>query len=312
MVLSFHEIKIVNEILWLPAKVINSFVSSQKIKKLRVKPSVRTLWRHNRWVKRETVLPPDDQRGLNWKGATMNEMILWLAIFLVAFLYSSVGHGGASGYLAILTLYGFSPPEVKSSALALNMLVSAMAFYSYFRSQHTDLRKLLPFLAGSVPLSFAGSLIQTNVHIYKLLLAVVLLIAVLRMVLQVRQKEYLVKDIPFVWAVIAGILIGFVSGLVGIGGGILLSPLLIFLRWASIRDTACLAALFILINSMTGLTGMLVQQSLHSLILMPTVLAAFSGGWLGSWLGSRFFPVRTLKLTLTVVLFIAGLKLMIG
>ena len=235
-----------------------------------------------------------------------------IAICLVAFLYSSVGHGGASGYLAILTLWGLQPDLIRSSALVLNLLVAGIAFISYYQSQKISLARLLPFLAGSVPAAFAGSLIKTDDHLYKILLGILLLIAVLRMVMKIRDFRSDVRPVPVGYAVLTGLVIGFVSGLIGIGGGILLSPVLILFRWATIRETACLSALFIFINSAAGLTGLMLNGTAAGALQVPMVAVALIGGLAGSVTGSRYMPVPAIRLTLALVLVFAGLKLLTG
>ena len=242
----------------------------------------------------------------------MNEIYLFVAIGLIAFLYSSVGHGGASGYLALMTLYGFMPAETRSSALILNILVSGIAFFSYYNRQSVQLKKLAPFLLGSVPAAFLGSLVNTNVHLYKILVGIALVIAVVRMIMTLREHSYELTGVRTGWAVFAGIVIGFVSGLIGIGGGIILSPLLILLRWATIKETACLSALFILINSLTGFTGLMIHGISFNIYLVSFIFIAMAGGWAGSWVGSRHLPVPTLKFTLAMVLIFASVKLFIG
>lgn len=242
----------------------------------------------------------------------MNELYLFLAIGLIAFLYSSVGHGGASGYLALLIIYGFAPAETRSSALILNILVAGIAFLSYYKSQHFDLKKIVPFLVGSVPASFTGSLINTDVHLYKILLGIVLFIAVFRMMMTINIHSYELRKFSPGLAVIFGVVIGFVSGLIGIGGGIILSPLLILFRWSSIKETACLSAIFILINSLTGLSGLMIHGISFNAVLIPCILVAIAGGFTGSWVGSRHLPVPALKFTLAIVLLFAGFKLFIG
>jgi len=240
----------------------------------------------------------------------MSELYLYAALGLVAVLYSSVGHGGASGYLAIWTLYGLAPQEMRSSALILNIIVSGIAFINYYFAESPNLRKLIPFLLGSIPAVFLGALTQASTPLYRMLLGGVLIIAVLRLLLSIRNHRYQIREIPFLPALFSGIGIGFLSGVIGIGGGILLSPLLIFMRWATIKESACLSAAFILVNSLSGFTGVVIG-GLHVTSMMAVSIAvAFAGGLLGSSLGSHIFPVRVVKYTLVVVLLFASFKLL--
>ncbi len=240
----------------------------------------------------------------------MTEFYLYLAIGLIALLYSSVGHGGASGYLAVMVIYGLAPVEMRSSALILNLIVAGTAFLSYYLVQRVNLKKLFPFLIGSVPAAFLGALIETSTPLYKILLSAVLIIAVIRLLLSIRNNNYETREIPFLPALLAGIGIGFLSGIIGIGGGILLSPLLILMRWASIKESACLSAAFIFINSSSGLIGITVT-GLHVTSMMTIcILVALVGGLLGSSMGSRLFPVALVKYTLMMVLLVASVKLL--
>ncbi|MBE0646212.1 MAG: sulfite exporter TauE/SafE family protein [Bacteroidales bacterium] len=240
----------------------------------------------------------------------MGDLYLYLAIGLIAAMYSSVGHGGASGYLAIWTLYGLAPEEMRSSALILNIIVSGIAFTNYYLAELPNLRKLMPFLLGSVPAAFLGALTQASTPLYRMLLGGVLIIAVLRLLLSIRNNQYQVRDIPFLPALLTGIGIGFLSGVIGIGGGILLSPLLIFMRWATIKESACLSAAFILVNSLSGFTGVLIGGLQVTGMMTISIVVAFAGGLLGSSLGSHFFPARVVKYTLVMVLLFASIKLL--
>ncbi len=242
----------------------------------------------------------------------MTDIYLYLAIGLVAVLYSSVGHGGASGYLAVMTIYGLAPAELRSSALLLNIIVSGTAFLSYYFARPVNLKKLIPFLLGSVPAAFLGGLILTATPLYKMLLGGVLIIAVVRLLLSIRNNHYETREIPFLPALVAGTAIGFLSGIIGIGGGILLSPLLILMRWTTIKESACLSAVFIFINSISGLIGVSVT-GLHVTSLMTIcILVAFTGGLLGSTMGSRLFPAALVKYTLMIVLVVASFKLLVA
>jgi len=157
----------------------------------------------------------------------LNELLFLTAISLVAFLYSSVGHGGASGYLGLLAIFGFAPNEMRSSALILNILVAGIAFLNYYRIGIFNFRKLIPFIIGSLPAAFLGSLINADVGLYKVLLGTILLFGILRMMLLLRTNAYTIRQVPFIEAFLLGVVIGFLSGLIGIGGGIILSPVLI-------------------------------------------------------------------------------------
>jgi len=242
----------------------------------------------------------------------MNDLYFFLAIGMIAFLYSSVGHGGASGYLALMAVYGFAPAEMRSSALILNIIVSAVAFISFYSGSSVNLKKLTPFLLGSVPAAFLGAMIHLSTPIFRILLAAVLVFAILRLLLSIRNNNYDTRRIPFLTAFIWGILIGMISGMIGIGGGILLSPLLILMRWASIRESACFAAAFILVNSISGITGLFLGGIHLSSQIYFCILIAFTGGLLGSSLGSRYFPLSIIKYALMMVLLFAGFKLMAG
>jgi len=242
----------------------------------------------------------------------MNETIFLLALGMVAFFYSSVGHGGASGYLALMTLSGFAPSEMRSSALVLNTLVASIAFLNYFRVVQFDFRKLLPFIIGSVPAAFLGALINTDVSLYRILLGIILLTGIFRMVITIRTNEYTLRRQSDLAAFFTGTGIGFISGVIGIGGGILLSPVLILNRWSSIKDTACISAAFIVINSVSGLSGLMVSGFRLSPQIFLCLFIALAGGLAGSRIGSRHLHVGTLKYILAGVLLLASIKLMVS
>ncbi len=235
-----------------------------------------------------------------------------LLISMVAFLYASVGHGGASGYLALMVLFGISPVVMKSSALLLNIFVSAIAFIQYYRQGHFRWKLLFPFILLSIPLSFIGAKIHIEIHVYKIVLAVCLLIATLRLLGVFGNKPGTqTGEISFIPAVIMGGIIGFISGMIGIGGGILLSPILLLLHWSDMKQTAAVSAAFIFLNSVSGIAGVAGNaQSFSSQIYVWTI-AAIVGGTAGAFYGSSRFNHVVLRYVLSIVLLFACTKLII-
>ena len=232
-------------------------------------------------------------------------------VFLVAAAYSSVGHGGASGYLAVLSFFGLAPAAMASSALCLNLLVAGLSFAAYFRAGHFAFHLLWPFLITSIPFAFLGSVAGLSPRAYMAVLAAVLIFAAFRLwvLAPPKQEESFLKVPSLAIALPAGAGIGFLSGVIGVGGGIFLSPLLILMKWADVRSTAAVSAAFIWINSAAGLYGHLSRSRLDWQGLAWLVGAAFAGGLLGSWLGSRRFQGLWLRRILSLVLLLAAVKL---
>ncbi len=241
------------------------------------------------------------------------DWIFLTVVFLIAFLYSSVGHGGASGYLAIMALWGFETLVMRTSALSLNIFVSGIAFYNFYRGGYFRPKLLLPLVISSVPFAWLGASLEINPSTYKVILGVFLFIATLRMIYQANTPPGETRSLPAIVALLTGALLGFFSGLIGIGGGIILSPLLILFRWATLREAAAVSAAFIFLNSVSGLTSTFIYSSgAHwpdQIILMT--LCAIIGGLLGSWAGSFRIPMKSLKYVLSAVLFLACIKLFI-
>ncbi|MDP3644117.1 MAG: sulfite exporter TauE/SafE family protein [Bacteroidota bacterium] len=230
-------------------------------------------------------------------------------IVIVAFLYASAGHGGASGYLALMAIFGIAPVYMKTSALLLNVFVSLIAFASYYKAGHFRWRLLLPFVITSIPLAFIGARLDINPHLYKIVLGLLLFLATFRMLYNPSEKK-VTKAPSFMIAMAAGAVIGFFSGMTGIGGGIILSPMILLLNWANIKETAAVSALFIFLNSVSGLVG-----TWHAGITLPPniiywVMAGLTGGMAGAYWGSHRFPVKWLTYALSMVLLIAGVKLL--
>jgi len=238
------------------------------------------------------------------------EIFFLLAICLVAFLYSSVGHGGASGYLALMALFGVEVSMMKPSALILNLFVSSIAFISYYRAGHFRIRILLPFVVTSIPMAFLGASLEIPPELYKKILGVCLFIAALRIVIRTGEEGERKKvSIPI--ALAAGALIGFFSGMIGIGGGIILSPLLLLTHWGRMKETAAVSAAFIFLNSLAGLSGHIIAGMEVPSKIIIWIIAVMVGGLLGSWTGGFKLSASQLKYLITTVLIIASIKLFI-
>jgi len=236
------------------------------------------------------------------------EILIVFAIFVVAILYSSVGHGGASGYLAVMALLAISPTVTRPAALVLNLFVASIAFIQFYRAKHFDWKIFLPFAAASIPMAFIGGMIQLPTTVYKIILGVVLMLAAIRLAINLKTTRE--PHAPKIWlALTIGAVLGLVSGLVGVGGGIFLTPILLLMNWTETKKAAGISALFILVNSISGLLGNYVQV----MKLPPSVLfwisAAVFGGIIGSTLGSYRFNSLTLRRVLAVGLLLAGVKL---
>lgn len=231
-----------------------------------------------------------------------------LLIGIMAFLYASVGHGGASGYLALMALFGTSPALMKSSALILNVFVSLIAFIQYYRAGHFRWNLFWPFVITSIPLSYIGATLPITDSLYKKLLAVALAIAIARMLFQpVDKKE--TKPVILWLSLVIGAAIGLLSGMLGIGGGIILSPVILLLGWGRVKETAAVSALFIFVNSMSGLYGLFQKGFVPNTQLSTWLIAALIGGTLGAYQGSFKFNLQTLRYILASVLLIAVAKL---
>ncbi|PWT76832.1 MAG: hypothetical protein C5B59_05670 [Bacteroidetes bacterium] len=237
-------------------------------------------------------------------------ILFYILLFLVAFLYSAVGHGGASGYLALMVIFGITPEVMKPTALLLNLFVSLTSFIQFYRGKHFLWKIFLPFAIASVPMSFIGGMIIVDANIYKKILGLLLLVPVTRFLFfsnfSVDQTR---KSNPYLSLVIGGA-IGFLSGLIGIGGGILLSPILLLMKWTNQKQTAAISALFIFVNSLSGLAGQLTQGIHFTSNMYSYVIFAFMGGLCGAYFGALRFKQSWLKNILAVVLLFASYKLL--
>jgi uncharacterized protein len=236
---------------------------------------------------------------------------IFVAVFLVAVLYSSVGHGGASGYLAVMALFAIAPEVTRPTALTLNLFVASIATIQYYRAGHFSWQLFFPFALASIPMAFLGGTIRLPTDIYKIVLGVVLVLAAARLALQFKDHEQ-IKEPPFWLALVIGAVLGLVSGLVGVGGGIFLTPLLLLLHWAGAKKAAGVSALFIFVNSAAGLAGARGEIPALPADVYYWIAAAVAGGITGSTLGARHFDSLVLRRLLAVVLTVAGLKLILS
>lgn len=242
----------------------------------------------------------------------MVDVLLPLLIFAAALLYSTVGHAGASGYLAAMALCGVAPAQMKPAALALNILVALIGTVQFARAGHFRWRLLWPFVVTSIPCAFLGGRVDLAPHLYRPIVAVVLIASAVRLAWTVRQADAPGSPPPVSIALPVGALLGFVSGLTGVGGGIFLSPLLLFCGWAGTKPTAAVSAAFILVNSVAGLLGHAGMSRGFPPQIPVWAILAVGGGLIGSWIGSRRAAPPVLRGLLVAVLIVAGGKLLLS
>ena len=240
----------------------------------------------------------------------MDSIIFYFLLFLVAFLYASVGHGGASGYLALMAIWGIAPEVMKPTALLLNLFVSLTSFIQFFRGGHFRWKLFLPFAIASVPMAFVGGMITVDADIYKKILGILLLVPIIRFLFFRNIQVNEIRKANIALSLLIGAAIGVLSGLIGIGGGILLSPALLLLKWADMKQTAAISALFIFVNSLSGLAGQLTKGIQFTSDMYVYVAVAFVGGLLGAYFGSLRFKATILKYLLAIVLIVAAYKLL--
>ena len=236
---------------------------------------------------------------------------LTVSVLSIAFLYASVGFGGASGYLAVMSMFMISPQLMSTTSLTLNILVSGIAFITYYRARHFTPRTLWPFLLTSIPLAFIGGYIHVKSDIYLILLYLSLSYVAVRMLFYTAIKDKTHSLSSFSWsaALASGAGIGLLSGIIGIGGGIFLSPLLVLTGWGTPKQAAASSSAFIFINSITGLTGRIlggnVEFGLLGLSLLPLGLVGALGG---SRLGASYISSTGLRRLLGIILLFAVLR----
>ncbi len=231
------------------------------------------------------------------------------AIAVVALLYSCVGHAGASGYIAVMTLLGLSGDYIKPTSLMLNIIVASLASYQFWRAGYFSWRLFWPFAVTAGPMAYCGGRMDVPAAVFHTLAGAMLLFSAWRLLAPPPPEPATPPHCPSILtATSAGALIGLLSGLTGTGGGIFLTPLLLLRRWARAKEAAAVSALFIFVNSCTGLTGHLLAGKTIPQLAWPLVLAAIIGGAVGAGMGSRHLPVRTITSLLAIVLIFAGGK----
>lgn len=238
-----------------------------------------------------------------------SSLLFLLCLFAVGFVYASVGHGGASGYLALMALFGISPMLMKPSALVLNLFVSTVSFVQFYRAGYFRWQAFWPFAVASIPLAFVGARIPLSDTFYRQLLAGCLLLVIIRMLWTIRGRDETTQPIPLAGALLTGAVIGLLSGMIGIGGGIILSPIMLLFRWAKLKEVAATSALFIFVNSLSGLFGLVSKGYSPDPAIYTWIVAAFAGGALGGYWGSHRFNVPTLRYLLAFGISVACLKL---
>lgn len=247
--------------------------------------------------------------------ATDEALLLAGLFFAAAILYSSVGHGGASGYLASMGLVGVAPAIMRPTALVMNIAVASISLYKFTRANGFRWRLFLPFAITSVPMAFVGGRIHLPVAWFGVLIGAVLLYSAVRLFTETMTPRVQARAVtgppPVPLALLVGAGIGLLSGLTGVGGGIFLSPLLVLAGWATVRDSAAPTAAFILINSIAGLLGLLTRQPTLPDPLPYWVLAVIAGGLIGASFGARRLDNRAMRRALAAVLLIAGAKMVV-
>jgi len=239
----------------------------------------------------------------------MVESAIIFAIFTIAILYSSVGHGGASGYLAVMAFWAVAPEVTRPTALVLNLFVASIATVQFWRAGYFSWRLFWPFAVASIPFAFIGGMIKLPTNFYKTVLGLVLLFAAFRLAWNFASDTKEIRE-PDLWIALAiGAVIGLLSGLVGVGGGIFLTPILLLMHWSDAKTAAGNSALFIFVNSAAGLSGNYAQVRMLPSDAWMWVAAAIAGGLIGSLLGAKKFESITLRRVLAAVLLFAAVKL---
>lgn len=241
-------------------------------------------------------------------------MEFWLLsftlFFVVAVLYSSIGHAGASGYLAVMALLSFVPESIKPTSLVLNILVSAIASFKFLKEGYFDKKIFFSFIIFSLPFAYWGGSLKLDPFYFKIFAGIFLIASSVFMLMRLKRKEEKIKEAEniWVWAASIGSLIGFISGIIGVGGGIFLTPLIALFGWTSLRKASGISALFIFCNSVSGLMGHYSSLQKIDANIIYWSIAVIMGGILGSYLGTKKFNNKAIVICLFIVLMSAGLK----
>lgn len=242
----------------------------------------------------------------------MHTAILSVLFFLSALLYSLVGHGGASGYLAMMGLMDVDPSMMKPTALCLNILVSIIAFWRFYSAKNFSWQIFIPLAITAVPMAFIGGMTHLPSHLYKPIVGIVLIFSAIYSFIFAKKLtvEQPLKSVSKWILAMVGAVLGLLSGLTGVGGGVFLSPILLFNRWASPKIVAGVASGFIVVNSISGLFGVLSTGAKLPSQLPVWLLAVCVGGFIGATYGSKRIADPMLNKLLSIVLVIAGLKML--
>ncbi len=244
-------------------------------------------------------------------GVPATVEVLLPFIFLGALLYSTVGHGGATIYLAVLTLAGYAVASLVTTVLVLNILAATIAFLTFRQAGHLRWRLLIPFVVTSVPSAYLGGLAPLSGRAQSYILAAAFVLGALRLILFTNLPRFRIPTTGPAFQVTAPLLgatLGFLAGATGIGGGIFLSPVLLFLGWADVREAGNISSAFIVLNSVAGLAAKLPNTPLDTTLLLPLGVVVVAGAALGSFTGARKLSPRFLQVLLGVVLWAAAVK----
>lgn len=243
---------------------------------------------------------------------TPDAVLLAALFFVAALLYASVGHAGASAYLAAMAVVGVAASTMRPTALVLNLFVASIVVVRFMRAGHLPWRSLVPLAAGSIPMAFVGGSVELPAEVYRPLVALVLLAGAWRLATAaVPTDDEHAAAVPTAAGIVAGATIGLLAGLTGTGGGIFLTPLLVLAAWTGTRDAAGLSGAFILVNSIAGLAGLLTGGVSLPPAIPLWVASVVGGGLIGSWLGAAHFSILNLRRALAFVLVLAAAKLVL-